>query len=59
MLNWNEIISGLALALAGFAYATFFYVVLPVRYYDSGISVWAIGIAIALYCFVAFWEMGC
>ena len=48
MLNWNEIISGLALALAGFAYATFFYVVLPVRYYDSGISVWAIGIAIAL-----------
>ncbi|MGB3262582.1 MAG: hypothetical protein WBA89_01370 [Microcoleus sp.] len=48
MLNSNEIISGLALALAGFAYATFFYVVLPVRYYDSGVSVWAIGIAIAL-----------
>lgn len=48
MLNWNEIINGLALALAGFAYATFFYVVLPIRYYDSGISVWAIGIAIAL-----------
>ncbi|MBE9095436.1 hypothetical protein [Tychonema sp. LEGE 07203] len=48
MLKWNEIISGLALALAGFAYATFFYVVLPVRYYDSGVSVWAIGIAIAL-----------
>ncbi len=48
MLNWNEIISGLALGLAGVAYATFFYVVLPVRYYDSGISVRAIGIAIAL-----------
>ena len=48
MLNWNEIISGLALALAGFAYATFFYVVLPIRYYDSGTSVWAIGIAISL-----------
>ena len=48
MMNGNEIISGLALAFAGFAYATFFYVVLPVRYYDSGISVWAIGIAIAL-----------
>lgn len=48
MLNWNEIINGLALALAGFAYATFFSVVLPIRYYDSGISVWAIGIAIAL-----------
>ncbi|MCW6052310.1 hypothetical protein QUB60_01725 [Microcoleus sp. A2-C5] len=47
-MNWNEIISGLALALAGFAYATFFYVVLPIRYYDSGTSVWAIGIAIAL-----------
>jgi hypothetical protein len=48
MLNWNEIISGLALGLAGVAYATFFFVVLPVRYYDSGISVRAIGIAIAL-----------
>jgi hypothetical protein len=47
-LNWNEIISGLALAVAGVAYATFLFVVLPLRYYDSGISVWAIGIAIAL-----------
>ena len=48
MMNWNEIISGLALAVAGFVYAAFFYVVLPIRQYDSGISVWAIGIAIAL-----------
>lgn len=47
-MNWNEIISGLALAVAGVAYATFLFVVLPLRYYDSGISVWAIGIAIAL-----------
>ena len=48
MLNWNEIISGLALAFAGFAYALVFFVILPFRQYDYGAPLWAIGMAIAL-----------
>lgn len=48
MLNWNEIISGLTLALAGFVYAAFFFVVLPFRQYDYAAPIWAIGIAIGL-----------
>ncbi len=47
-MNWNEIISGLALALAGFAYALFFFVILPFRQYDYAAPIWSIGIAIAL-----------
>ncbi|MEG4804958.1 hypothetical protein QUB63_30265 [Microcoleus sp. ARI1-B5] len=48
MLNWNKIISGLALAVAGFAYALVFFVLLPFRQYDCAAPVWAIGMAIAL-----------
>ncbi|MFM9267216.1 hypothetical protein [Tychonema sp. BBK16] len=48
MLNWNEIISGLALAFAGFAYALVFFVLLPFRQYDYAAPLWAIGIAGAL-----------
>jgi hypothetical protein len=48
MLNWNEIISGLALAFAGFAYALFFFSHLPFRQYDYAAPLWAIGMAGAL-----------
>ncbi len=48
MLNWNEIFSGLALAFAGFAYALFFFVLLPFRQYDYAAPLWAIGMAGAL-----------
>ena len=45
MVNWSEIISGLALAFAGFAYALFFFVLLPFRQYDYAAPLWAIGMA--------------
>lgn len=45
MLNWNEIFSGFALAFAGFAYASFFFVLLPFMQYDYGAPLWAIGMA--------------
>jgi hypothetical protein len=48
MLNGNEIISGLALAVASFAYALFCFVLLPFRQYDFAAPFWAIIIAIAL-----------
>ncbi|WP_293369991.1 hypothetical protein [Microcoleus sp. CAWBG556] len=48
MLNWNEIISGFVLALAGFVYAAFFFVVLPFRQYDYAAPIWAIVMAIGL-----------
>jgi hypothetical protein len=48
MLNGNEIISGLALAVAGFAYALFCFVLLPFRQYDYAAPLWAIAMAIAL-----------
>jgi len=48
MLNGNEIISGLALAFAGFAYALVFFVLLPFRQYDYAAPLWAIAMAIAL-----------
>jgi hypothetical protein len=48
MLNWNAIISGLALALAGFAYALVFFVLLPFRQYDYAAPLGAIAMAIAL-----------
>jgi hypothetical protein len=47
MLNGNEIISGLALAVASFAYALFCFVLLPFRQYDFAAPFWAITIAIA------------
>ncbi|MBE9184732.1 hypothetical protein IQ270_08380 [Microcoleus sp. LEGE 07076] len=48
MLNWNEIISGLACAVAGFAYAVVFFVLLPFRQYDFAAPLWSIAMAIAL-----------
>jgi hypothetical protein len=48
MLNGNEIISGLALAFAGFAYALVFFVLLPFRQYDYAAPLGAIAMAIAL-----------
>ncbi|NJK66564.1 MAG: hypothetical protein HC941_08515 [Microcoleus sp. SU_5_3] len=48
MLNGNEIISGLALAVAGFAYALFCFVLLPFRQYDYAAPLWAIAMAVAL-----------
>jgi hypothetical protein len=48
MLHWKEIISGLALALAGFAYALVFFVLLPFRQYDYAALLGAIAMAIAL-----------
>ncbi len=48
MLHWNAIISGLALALAGFAYALVFFVLLPFRQYDYAAPLGAIAMAIAL-----------
>ncbi len=48
MLNWNEIISGLALAVAGFTYALVFFVLLPFRQYDYAAPIEAIATAIAL-----------
>jgi hypothetical protein len=48
MLNWNAIISGLALAFAGFAYALVFFVLLPFRQYDYAAPLGAIAMAIAL-----------
>jgi hypothetical protein len=48
MLNGNEIISALALAVAGFAYALFCFVLLPFRQYDFAAPLWAITMAIAL-----------
>jgi hypothetical protein len=48
MLNGNEIISGLALAVAGFAYALFCFVLLPFRQYNYAAPLWAIAMAIAL-----------
>lgn len=48
MLNGNEIISGLALAFAGFTYALFCFVLLPFRQYDYAAPLWAIAMAIAL-----------
>lgn len=48
MLNGNEIISGLALAFGGFAYALVFFVVLPFRQYDYAAPLGAIAMAIAL-----------
>ncbi|MGL5061201.1 MAG: hypothetical protein ACRC62_14610 [Microcoleus sp.] len=47
MLNGNEVISGLALAVAGFAYALFCFVLLPFRQYDFAAPPQAIAIAIA------------
>lgn len=47
-MNWNEIISGLALAVAGFIYAVFFFVVLPFKQYDYAAPIWDIEIAIGL-----------
>jgi apolipoprotein N-acyltransferase len=47
MLNWNEILSGLALAVAGFAYALFCFVLLPFRQYDFAAPLWTITMAIA------------
>ena len=47
-MSWNEIISGLALAIAGFVYAAFLFIVFPIRQYECVAPVWAIGIAIAL-----------
>ena len=47
-MSWNEIISGLALAIAGFVYATFFFVVLPFRQYTYAAPIWAIAIALGL-----------
>ncbi|MEG4235517.1 hypothetical protein QUA40_25975 [Microcoleus sp. Pol11C3] len=48
ILNGNEIISGLALAFAGFAYALVFFVLLPFRQYDYAAPLGAIAMAIAL-----------
>ena len=48
MLNRNQIISGLALAFAGFAYALVFFVLLPFRQYDYAAPLGAIVMAIAL-----------
>ncbi|NJR25479.1 MAG: hypothetical protein HC786_26710 [Richelia sp. CSU_2_1] len=48
MLNGNEIISALALAVAGFAYALFCFVLLPFRQYDFAAPLWAITMAIFL-----------
>ncbi|MEG4395832.1 hypothetical protein [Microcoleus sp. BROC3] len=48
MLNRNEIISGLALAFAGFTYALVFFVLLPFRQYDYAAPIEAIAMAIAL-----------
>ncbi|MDP8934039.1 MAG: hypothetical protein M3N42_07805 [Cyanobacteriota bacterium] len=48
MLNGNEIISGLALAFGGCAYALAFFVVLPFRQYDYAAPLGAIAMAIAL-----------
>jgi hypothetical protein len=48
MLNGNEIISGLALAVAGFAYALFCFVLLPFKQYDYAAPLWAIAMTIAL-----------
>ncbi|MEG4055926.1 MULTISPECIES: hypothetical protein [unclassified Microcoleus] len=48
MLNGNEIISGIALAFAGFAYALVFFVLLPFRQYDYAAPLGAIAMAIAL-----------
>jgi hypothetical protein len=48
MLNGNEIISGLALAFAGFAYALVFFVLLPFRQYDYAAPLGAIAMALAL-----------
>ena len=48
MLNWNAIISGLALAFGGFAYALVFFVLLPFRQYDYAAPLGAIAMAIAL-----------
>jgi hypothetical protein len=48
MLHWNEIISGLALAFAGFAYPLVFFVLLPFRQYDYAAPLGAIAMAIAL-----------
>lgn len=45
MLNWNEIISGLALAFASFAYALVFFVLLPFRQYNYAEPIWAIVMA--------------
>lgn len=47
MLNWNAIISGLALAFAGFAYALVFFVLLPFRQYDYAAPLGGIAMAIA------------
>jgi hypothetical protein len=48
MLNWNEIISGLALACAGFVYALLFFMLLPFKQYDYAVPLWIIGMMIAL-----------
>ncbi|MCZ0903923.1 hypothetical protein ON021_28900, partial [Microcoleus sp. HI-ES] len=48
MLNGNEIISGLALALAGFAYALVFFVLFPFRQYVYTAPLGVIAMAIAL-----------
>ncbi|MEG4275012.1 MULTISPECIES: hypothetical protein [unclassified Microcoleus] len=48
MLNGNQIISGLALAVAGFAYAVVFFVLLPFKQYDYAAPLGAIAMAIAL-----------
>ena len=48
MLKWNEIISGLARAFGGFAYALAFFVVLPLRQYDYAAPLGTIAMAIAL-----------